>query len=271
MTTAPARPVATVLSCSQCGGTLEPAEGQVFLTCPFCSSTVYLDKRQVVFHWAVARTIAPEAATAALRRWMAGNATVKDLDRKAEIKTQEFQYFPLWYFRTGTAEAETIVLEPAAATTVSELRTLNLPPGDLHKYDPALDGEALMPDVTLAAAGERLAARGIGADRLRERALVHLPLYSCKYVYGGETYAAIVDGASGAVLAGVFPAKPEGPYLAIAAIGWLLTFIVSWIPAFAYWAGGAGGLAGGLLVYAVAVAVLAVPLFLAAGWISARV
>jgi predicted RNA-binding Zn-ribbon protein involved in translation (DUF1610 family) len=42
---------ANVLTCAQCGGELHPDEGQVFLTCPFCSTTVYIDKARVVFHW----------------------------------------------------------------------------------------------------------------------------------------------------------------------------------------------------------------------------
>ena len=58
-------------------------EGQVFVTCPFCSSTVYLDKSQVVFHWYLAPTLNESDAQGALRRWMAGNQTVKDLDQNS--------------------------------------------------------------------------------------------------------------------------------------------------------------------------------------------
>ena len=74
-----------VLNCTQCGGELHPDEGQLFLVCPFCSSAVYLDKSRVVFHWYLAPTIDEGKAAAALRRWMAGNQTVKDLDEKAQI------------------------------------------------------------------------------------------------------------------------------------------------------------------------------------------
>ena len=35
--------------CAQCGGELQFDEGQVFVTCPFCDSTVYLEKSRVVF------------------------------------------------------------------------------------------------------------------------------------------------------------------------------------------------------------------------------
>ena len=57
-TSSPALPN-TEVHCAQCGGVLHPDEGQIFLTCPYCSSSVYLDKSKVVFHWSLACTVAP--------------------------------------------------------------------------------------------------------------------------------------------------------------------------------------------------------------------
>ena len=90
---------ANVLTCTQCGGELHPDEGQIFVTCPFCSSTVYIDKSRVVFHWYVAPTLDASQAQAALRRWMTGSQTVKDLDEKSQIGAPGFEYFPLWVFK----------------------------------------------------------------------------------------------------------------------------------------------------------------------------
>ncbi|MHC1782655.1 MAG: hypothetical protein AB9891_07845 [Anaerolineaceae bacterium] len=45
------------LTCTQCGGELHPDEGQLFITCPYCSASVYLDKSKVVFHWSLAPTL----------------------------------------------------------------------------------------------------------------------------------------------------------------------------------------------------------------------
>jgi DNA-directed RNA polymerase subunit RPC12/RpoP len=263
VTAAPAVPAATV-SCTQCGGTLQPAEGQVFLTCPYCSSTVFVDKSRVVFHWAVACTFSADQAEAALRRWMAGNQTVKDLDRKARIVSRSFQYFPLWYFKHGAEQSEAVVLEPAAALSITELKRLQLPAGDLQKYDPALDDRAVSPDVTLATATQWLATRGIPEERLRERALVHVPLYTIKYDFSGQSYTALVDGAAGQVFANVFPAKFEMPYLTIGGLAFLIYFVISWIPV-------AFGAAVGIPLYLVLAVVAAAPLFLAALWISAKV
>jgi hypothetical protein len=102
------------------------------LTCPYCSSTVYLDKSRVVFHWSLNCTLSPEEAAANLRRWMAGNQTVKDLDRKSQVTSSTFQYFPLWYVKARDGSKEKISLEPVAAISISEIKLLEVSAGDLQ-------------------------------------------------------------------------------------------------------------------------------------------
>ena len=208
----PKTPIETKISCTQCGGELHPDEGQVFLICPFCNSAVYLDKSQVVFHWSLAPTLTETQAAASLARWMSGSETVKDLDKKARITGVTFQFFPLWYFRWKAQHGEETGLEPAAATSVTELRRLKLPAGDLQKYDPALDPKSVEPTVPLEAALAWIGRERPVAER-REAALVHVPLYIFKYAFQNQTYTAVVEGATGVVLANLFPAKPEAPYL----------------------------------------------------------
>jgi hypothetical protein len=165
------------ITCTQCGGELHPDEGQIFLTCPYCSTTVYLDKSQVVFHWYLAPTLDEARAQGSLARWMAGNETVKDLDQKARVEPPSFEYFPLWQLkRRGKDGREQVLLEPAAATSVSEIRRLNLPAGDLRKYDPGLDTQVHLPNIPLETAVGWLVERQIPADEITERSLVHIPL-----------------------------------------------------------------------------------------------
>jgi hypothetical protein len=153
---------------------------------------------------------------------------------------------------------------------VRELKQLPLPPGDLIKYDSELDAQTRMPDVSLAAVTQRLAATGMAEGDVHERALVHVPLYTFKYTLGKETYTALVDGAAGRVFAGLYPTKWEAPYLALAGVSALLYFLISWIPAISFM-GGAAALGGAVAVYAVLAVVLAVPIFLIALWIAAKV
>ncbi len=294
--------------CTQCGGELHPDEGQIFLTCPFCSSTVYVDKSRVVFHWFVAPTLDESKARAALARWMAGNQTVKDLDRKSSVSEVQFEYFPLWYFKRRLPDRrEDVQLVPAAATAVSELRSLRLPAGDLRKYSADIDNVSRPPTVPMQAAlgwlvkhtagsaragsnktsarpGSTPARRGDSqASRLPgqlgnqaaidviEQSLVHVPLYTCKYTYNGGTYTAIVEGATGEVFANIFPAKAEAPYLLVGGLTALVFLCLALFPIIGGATDGKDGAGAGLLACAGAAVIAGPILFALAAWIAAKV
>jgi len=213
--TTPTAPSFSVFNCTQCGGELHPDEGQLFITCPYCSSTVYLDKSRVVFHWYLASTINEQQAAAELARWMAGNDTVKDLDKKSRILGQTFQYFPVWFFKVNDGKTEKIFLEPAAATSLTELSNLNLPAGDLRKYEDGLAAQAVEPTVPLGAAQEWLSQKQVNLQQVSESALVHIPIHLFKYGFNNHMYTAAVEAATGKTLANIFPAKAEAPYMAV--------------------------------------------------------
>ena len=99
---------------------------------------------------------------------MAGNQTVKDLDKKAQIGGSTFEYFPVWYFKRRDPDGrEQVLLEPAAATAISEIRHIQLPAGDLRKYEDGLDAQAHTPTVPLDAALAWLAERQVSPERDR--------------------------------------------------------------------------------------------------------
>jgi len=261
--------LASALVCTQCGGELHPDEGQLFITCPFCSSTVYLDKSQVVFHWSLAPTLNSEQAAAALRRWMSGSKTVKDLDKKASITSQTFSYFPLWFFKWRDKKEEKTVLEPAAATSITELRSLNLPAGDLQRYDPALDAQAEAPTVPLQAARDWLAQRVPDSD-VQESALVHIPVYQFKYEYKNHSYTAVIEGATGNVFANLYPSKNEAPYLLAGVITALVYLCLALTPV----AGNAFGKNGFnvALIAAIIIGLVAAPFLIAfAAWVASKI
>ncbi len=260
------------LRCTQCGTELHPEESQRFITCPNCNSTIYLDKSRVVLHYALAPTVDDRKARGLLAQWMAGNETVKDLDRKAQVVAQTFEYFPLWYFKWRVQGKEEIMLEPAAATSVSELRRLNLPAGDLRRYDPSLDGQAHPPTVPLQTALGWLQGRGLNVANIAETALVHVPLYTFKYTFNNKTYTALVEAATGKVFANVFPPKAEAPYLLAGCASALVFFVLAWIPLIgAATVGDESGYFGGLAVCAGLGCLTAPVLFAIAAWVAAKV
>ena len=161
---------------------------------------------------------------------MAGNQTVKDLDKKASLLGVSFQFFPVWYLKHITTGQEEVSLEPAAATSVTELRRLSLPAGDLQKYDSSLDSQSAPPTVPLETALTWLQQAHNNAAQVKETALVHIPLFTFKYSYKGNTYTAVVEGATGATLANIYPAKAEAPYLLAAGITALVYLCLAFIP-----------------------------------------
>jgi predicted RNA-binding Zn-ribbon protein involved in translation (DUF1610 family) len=263
---------AQTLNCTQCGGELHPDEGQIFLACPFCGAAVYLDKSRVVFHWYIAPTLDEAKARASLARWMAGSQTVKDLDKKSRVTEAAFEYFPLWYFKQRLPDKrEEIWLQPAAATSVSEIRHLNLPAGDLRKYDSGLDSQAHPPNVPLQAALRWLEAEQVPQSQVAEQALVHIPIYTFKYVFQGVPYTALVEAATGGVVANIYPAKAEVPFRLIGCMTASIFLCLGLLPIFGAATGGAEGTGLGLLG-CIGVGIVVAPVaFGLALWVAAKV
>ena len=260
-----------VFRCPQCGGELHPDEGQIFLTCPYCGSAVHADKSRIVFHWYLAATLDEAKARGALARWMAGNQTVKDLDRKARLGAASFAYLLVWVLRQEKQDGEESFLEPAAATSVTELKRLRLPAGDLRKYEASLDAQAVEPTIPLETVVGWLAERGVQREQIAEMALVHLPLFTFKYSYSGRTYTAVVEGATGSVFANIYPAKAEAPYILAGAASALTFLCLALVPLLGVLSGDAGGLGAGMLVCAGLGLVAAPILFAFAAWVAAKV
>ncbi len=257
-------PPIPAIHCTQCGAELHPDEGQIFLTCSFCGATVFVDKSQVVFHWALHPTLSAQQAGEALARWMSGNQTVKDLDRKARVIGSLFQYFPLWSFTwRGPDGREQTSLQPAAATSITEVAKMNLPAGDLVRYEQINEADAVAPTVPLEGAREWLAQSQPNAQ-VRESALVHVPIYIFKYQYNNQVYTALVEAATGSVIANIFPAKAEAPYLTAGFITAAVFIFISLLP---HIFGSVIGLPLMLVLGAVAIPVL----FAFAAYVAAKV
>jgi hypothetical protein len=224
---------ATSINCRQCAAPLAVEQGQPFVTCRFCGATNFVDKARAVFHYLVRPTVREDGARTALNRWMAGNATVKDLDRKAKIEAVSFQYFPMWLVRATVQRDERVLLKPAAALSVSELEHLNIPPSDLVPFDAKVGGTIVAPSVPFETMQQWLFDdQHITPENIREAALVHLPLYLCKYDFNKRRYTAIVDAATSKVFANIYPAKWEVPYVSIGVAAFAAFFVLSLLSLF---------------------------------------
>lgn len=263
--------LATKLNCPNCGGEQHPDEAQQFIVCPYCSSTIYVDKSQVVFHWYVAPTLDEGEARSALARWMAGNDTVKDLDKKSKITVSSFKYFPLWYFKRKFPNGrERIRIQPAAATAISELKKMRLPAGDMIKYDPKIDPDAIPPNVPLEAALNWVDQDRQEEGEIAEMAITHVPLYAFKYKYEDRSYTAMVDAATGKVMANIFPEKDEMPYRLVGGGAAFIFLGLSVIPVIGSVFGEEGFFGGLVICFGLGIPAAVVIAGLAA-WVSQKV
>lgn len=260
------------INCYQCGAPLPVTQGSQFATCEFCGATNYVDKSGAVLHYAVKETISQDDATAALRRWMGGNQTVKDLDKKARITQTEYQLVPMWLVRVDRNGNEKVILEPAAATAAMEMTQMTIPAADLQPYDHGLDVNAVEPTVPINTLRKWLKENhGVSDKAIKSTSLVHIPIYVFRYAHDGRSYLATVDASSSKVYADIFPSKWETPYMAIGSLGCAAYFCAAFVPLIGFASGDFGGLGLGILIYAAIAAVIAIPIFVAATTIAAKV
>jgi DNA-directed RNA polymerase subunit RPC12/RpoP len=262
------------IKCTQCGADVDVQQDETFIECPYCNSSLFLDKRKVVFHYVIANNFKPNEAEGNLKRWMAGNHTVKDLDKKSQIAKTSFYYFPVWYFKTKDASGDKLYIQPAASTSVSEIKKINIPAGSLKFYEKTQynENEMVQPDVLYDSAQKWLQDSGVDLNTVSEAALVHIPFYQFYYYFNNHTYTSLVEASSGEVYANIYPAKSEAPFrilfgLSIAAF--VITSIICFVLAFAV--ARRDALFYGEVFKIFAYAVVSVPLIIMAYFVAKKV
>lgn len=213
--------------CTQCGGSVELAQGILFFSCSYCKSALYLDPSGTVFHFVISPLISFEESSGKLKRWMAGNETAKDLDVHAKVTHHELMYFPMWRFVTREGGLDREFSEPAGAFVIPDLQKIPLSGGNLKFFNPEefADKPLREPEVLLESALQWLSARGVQKENVKETNLIHIPFYVFHYTFKGEEYRAVVDGVSGRVLAAIYPARLELPFVSLTAVACILFFL----------------------------------------------
>ena len=217
--------------CPQCAAENQIPVDEKFLECSFCSSAIFVDKKKIVNHFVVTSNFKQQEAEGNLRRWMAGNFQVKDLDKLAKITQVKFYYFPMWYFKTDATAGEKIYLQPATSTPISEIKKINIPAGSLKVFSKKEFeiSQFVEPDVLYDSARSWLSQTGVNAETVAQSNLVHIPFYQFYYEYGGKTYTALVEASSGMVYANLWPAKSEMPFRLLFVLSLIAFFGVSLI------------------------------------------
>jgi DNA-directed RNA polymerase subunit RPC12/RpoP len=264
------------IKCTQCGADVTIQQDETFIECPYCASALFLDKRKVVFHYVINSNFKPNEAEGNLKRWMAGNHTVKDLDIKSTITSTSFYYFPVWYFKTKDSSGDKIYIQPAAATSVSEIKKIPIPAGALKFYDKTqfADDQLVKPDVMYDSALAWLQSSGVDLNTVHEAALVHIPFYQFHYSFNSQSYTALVEASSGQVYANIFPAKSEAPFrvlFAMSIAAFIVTSIICFALGFVIEEAGSDALLLGEVLKVFAYGLVSIPLIVMAYFIAKKV
>lgn len=208
------------VSCTQCGAAIEPRADERLLVCPFCSTALVLDGSTTLFHEMMLPTIAAEQVSAHLRRFLGGDSTVADLDKKARLDPPRLEYFPFWAFTASDEHGDRVILQPAAPSSLQGLQGLELPAGSTRpmSVEAAAGVPVIGPEVPAETAREWLRARHGDRLSVRKTVLYHLPLYRTPYSWNGRTYQAAVDAVSGKVFPADYPSKAESPFVLVAVL-----------------------------------------------------
>lgn len=203
-------------------------QDEIFASCGFCEASIYVNKAVIYFHYWIKPTFEMEDAHLNLRRWMAGDQTIDGLQKNAVTKDESFTYFPVWRFVVKIAGEEQIFVEPAIPTSITEFRNLDLPAGLLSFAKPGKKEDEKLPDVEIDvnSAREWLREREIDPRLVSSISLVHIPVYRFTYEYENCLYTAVVEAATGNVIANVYPNRRDTPFIIVTLLSAFLFFCV---------------------------------------------
>jgi len=194
------------IDCTQCGAELNPHKHEIFYSCPYCESTLFIQKGRSVQNFFVPRRVTVRDLTSILSTWLAQN----ELNEDISVVSRSPFYFPFWYFQFGGAENH---LVPANSSEVEEVKRIDLPPVNLQQFSTKEMSKAnlVQPQFLHDVALEKVIKdTSSSPSQLVSSSLIYLPLWNVSYAYGSDPaiYTAVVEGTAGAVYANVIPAPP---------------------------------------------------------------
>ncbi|HEY3272256.1 MAG TPA: zinc ribbon domain-containing protein [Methanocella sp.] len=213
--------------CNKCGAQVKFEAGDRFVKCSYCGTQLFIDKSGAGFFYIMPFMVDRTNSQGIFRRWAAGARMAKDLDKLANIVEHKQAYFPVYLFRRDVNGKELVRVEPAKSTTLPGLHALKVPAGDLKVFDQAYQTESgaemINPDIDMNAYLPGLEGKPL------EQALVYFPIWSVQYEFKGKKYSAVIDGSSGEVHPGDYPARSSAPYFLIAAASFGV-FLIEGLP-----------------------------------------
>lgn len=91
------------LNCPACGGAISVSEGEDTVSCPYCSSALFIEGDKGVSTIAFKNKLQPQSAVQASQHWWSKGAKARDLKRTGQIKEVYPIYLPFWKATTRAA------------------------------------------------------------------------------------------------------------------------------------------------------------------------
>ncbi|HJJ28695.1 MAG TPA: hypothetical protein O0X70_04820 [Methanocorpusculum sp.] len=208
-------------TCPKCGSGLDVKPGTQMVTCGYCGTVTYIDRRYALFFYLLPFSINENAAKGIFKRWTASPANAKDLEAEAKITKFSNIFFPVFLFNRKAGAKVQAIVKPARGTTLPGLQNLVIPPGDIKVYDASIStgsAEVLKPDIAIDSYLPDLEGESI------DQALVYFPLYQVSYTYKGTEYSLLIDGSSGTVYAGEAPQRSSVSYAGVMGLAFAFGF-----------------------------------------------
>ena len=178
-----------IVACSQCGAKIDIEDGRRFIICPFCRSSLLVEKDRTFECFYLEHKRNDIWAKAFLLSQMK-DAGIADEPKDLTIG---FAYFPIWHITHSDGVSFT---RPAAHTTHTEISSFRVPAGDLIYYDREKDdlGETAEPAIPPEAATHWTKGDRDSVNGLVRLWLVYLPIYFFSFKIDGVQHKASIIG-----------------------------------------------------------------------------
>lgn len=220
-------------TCPYCGGSVAQQAGEVVLTCPYCGTAFVVGGSEIGEHLMGRVNYTIQEVLEVFKSWaLRMPEAPNDLIGAARFRSYQLVFYPYWVYEVtgrfvvdGSVEEESVELSiPAHRSmygTPLEKARLSLS-GKVyysHRHVTLNNGKLVNPDVgpeeadrTALSLGRQAIAgklsRRLGSRirvgqlgfRITARRLIHVPVYTCTYDYGGREYQFMADASDARVL-----------------------------------------------------------------------
>lgn len=173
------------IRCASCSAEIPLERDEEFLVCPFCHSSLYLDRAHAFKSW----TLKPAVSATGAADRLAQELARREIPPVRATGTQAL-LAPFWGIRGGAMQ-ETV---PAFSPVPALLQGYRLPSADALGFDDSQTGA-----FSVVPCSESSSSRWEGRDDISSFTLYRVPFYRLSFGEGAAPYAAWVDAVTGKV------------------------------------------------------------------------